>query len=64
MMSQPSTLDWLQNDLKAVHDMLARLAHSRDDFRSKEELLGGIAAAKDKVRQLRQKVGTFDPVSR
>jgi len=63
-MSKPATLDWLQSDLKGVDEMLARLSCSHGDFRSLEEVLGGIAAAKDEVTKLRQKVGAFDPVVR
>jgi len=64
MMSQATTLDWLQSDLKTVHDILACLTSAPGDFRSKEELRGGVAGAKDKVSELRKKVGTLDPASR
>ena len=63
-MTHAPTLDWLQSDLKTVDEMLGRLAGSHGDFRSRSELLGGIVAAKDKLNELRQKVGAFDPVVR
>ena len=48
--------DWLENNLEKVDDMLAGLADLHSDYRSAEEIRGGILAARERLREMWRRV--------
>jgi len=56
MIDYARAVDPLEEALARLDSMLAGLADERDEYRSTEELLGGIIAVRDKVHEVWQHV--------
>jgi len=50
------TMSALESDLEKVDDMLAGLADLHSNYRSTEEIRGGILAARDRIREMWRRV--------